>query len=279
MRRVYAILIRSASLFLVLLLAFPAFSQERRVVTGTTSDAKGNTMPGVNVILKGTAVGTSSNAVGAFSIEAADDDILVISFIGYQSQEIRVGSQTKFEIKLEEDVSTLEEVVVVGYGEMKRADLTSAQTSVSADQIQKTLNTTIEQAIQGRSAGVYVTQNTGAPGGGISVAIRGVNSINGSNEPLYVIDGVQIQGQSNTSGSNPIAGLNPSDIQDIQILQGPSATAMFGSRATNGVVLITTKRGKAGEMKISYDFQYGVQAPPKRFEVMNTRRWKMNSML
>ena len=200
MRRVYAILIRSASLFLVLLLSFPAFSQERRVVTGTTSDTDGNTMPGVNVILKGTAVGTSSNAVGAFSIEAADDDILVISFIGYQSQEIRVGSQTKFEIKLEEDVSTLEEVVVVGYGEMKRADLTSAQTSVSADQIQKTLNTTIEQAIQGRSAGVYVTQNTGAPGGGISVAIRGVNSINGSNEPLYVIDGVQIQGQSNTTG-------------------------------------------------------------------------------
>ena len=123
MRRVYAVLIRSASLFLVLLLALPGFSQERKVVTGTISDVDGNAMPGVNVILKGTAIGTSSNAVGNFSIEAAEDDMLVISFIGYRTQEIRVGSQTKFDVKLEEDVSTLDEVVVVGYGEMKRADL------------------------------------------------------------------------------------------------------------------------------------------------------------
>lgn len=273
MRRVYEILIRSASLFLFLVFTLSAYAQQKKVVTGTILDAAGSPMPGVNVLLKGTAIGTASNAVGNFSIEATEDDILVISFIGYVSQEIKVGTQTNFSVKLEEDVSTLDEVVVVGYGEMRRADLTSAQTSVSSDQIQKTVNTTIEQAIQGRAAGVYITQNTGAPGGGISVAIRGVNSINGSNEPLYVIDGVQIQGQSNTSGSNPLAGLNPADIEDIQILQGPSATAMYGSRATNGVVLITTKRGKSGETKISYGFQYSIQAPPKRFDVMNLRQY------
>lgn len=271
MRKIY-ILIRSASVFALLLLTFTAYSQ-KKLINGTITDTDGSLMPGVNVILKGTATGTSSNAQGKFSIEASEDDILVISFIGYTSQEINVGSQTNFTVKLAEDQTTLEEVVVVGYGEMRRADLTSAQTSVSSDQIQKTVNTTIEQAIQGRAAGVYVTQNTGAPGGGISVAIRGINSINGSNEPLYVIDGVQIQGQSNTSGSNPLAGLNPSDIDDIQILQGPNATAMYGSRATNGVVLITTKRGKAGDTQISYGFQYSIQTPPKHFDVMNLRQY------
>lgn len=273
MRKVYLLLIRSASFFLVLLFATTAWAQQKKIVTGTISDVSGSPMPGVNVVIKGTATGTSTSASGDFSIEATETDILTFSFIGYVPQEIRVGAQTNFNVQLEEDISTLEEVVVVGYGEMRRSDLTSAQTSVSSDQIQKTVNTTIEQAIQGRSAGVYVTQNTGAPGGGISVAIRGVNSINGANEPLYVIDGVQIQGESNTTGSNPLAGLNPADIEDIQILQGPSATAMYGSRATNGVVLITTKRGRAGEMKIDYGFQYSIQAPPKRFKVMNLRQY------
>src|SRR5690606_37044785 len=149
----------------------------------------------------------------------------------------------------------------------------TAQTSISSTDIQRTLNTTIEQAIQGRSAGVYVTQNTGAPGGGISVNIRGINSIGGSNEPLYVIDGVQIQGSTSASGTNPLASLNPADIASMEILQGPSATAIYGSRGTNGVVLITTKRGKAGDIKISYDYSYSLQAPPDNIPVMNLRQY------
>jgi TonB-linked SusC/RagA family outer membrane protein len=264
------------SLCLIAMLLFVtvgAALAQKQTVTGKVADDAGRGMPGVNILLKGTTTGTTTDADGAFSIEAAPTDILVISFIGYASQEITVGSQTSLNVTLQEDLKTLEEVVVVGYGEMRKADLTSAQTSISSKDISRTLNTTIEQAIQGRSAGVFVTQNTGAPGGGISVAIRGINSINGTNEPLYVIDGVQIQGGNSASGVNPLASLNPNDIEGIEILQGPSATAIYGSRATNGVVLITTKRGKSGDVRINYDFTYSVQTAPKDLAVMNLSQY------
>ncbi len=273
MRKIYYSLFRSASVFLFLLIAFASYSQEKKVITGAISDPGGNPMPGVNILLKGTAIGTASDAEGKFSIEAASTDILVISFIGYKSQEFAVGTQSSFNVTLVEDQKTLQEVVVVGYGEMRKADITAAQTSISSEDINRTINTSIEQAIQGRAAGVYVTQNTGAPGGGISVNIRGINSINGSNEPLYVVDGVQIQGSISAGGINTLASLNPADIEDMQILQGPNATAIYGSRGTNGVVLITTKRGKSGEVKISYDYTYSLQTDPKRLEVMNLQQY------
>ncbi len=280
MKKNYWSLVRTASVFLFLLMTFAAFAQ-KKVVEGTIADAGGSPIPGVNVIIKGTTNGAASDVNGKFSIEAEPTDVLVISFIGYATQEVKVGNQTKIDVKLVDDVSTLEEVVVVGYLEMKRTDLTSAQTSISAKDMEKTLNTTIEQAIQGRSAGVYVTQNSGQPGGGISVNIRGVNSINGSNEPLYVVDGVQIQGSSisfgSQSSSNPLAGLNPTDIEDIQVLQGPSATAQYGSRATNGVIIITTKRGKAGETKISYGYQYSEQSKPNSLEVLDLQQYAQMS--
>lgn len=272
MKNVYRSITVLVSVFLLLLGSVTAFGQGQ-VVTGRITDATGSPMPGVNVIKKGTTNGTSTDGDGNFSIEAAQNDVLVISFIGFETQEIPVGTQTKISITLTEDVATLEEVVVVGYGEMRRADITSAQTSISSKDIGRTLNTTIEQAIQGRAAGVYVTQNTGAPGGGISVNIRGVNSINGSNEPLYVVDGVQIQGSNETNGSNPLSSLNPADIESMEILQGPSATAIYGSRATNGVVLITTKRGKAGDVKFSYGYTYSAQTAPKGLDVMNMRQY------
>lgn len=278
MKKIYRSILRTASVFLFLLITLSAYAQQRHIVTGTIKDAGGNPMPGVNVLLKGTTIGVATDVGGKFSIEANDEDILVISFIGYKSQEIRVGVQTSIDIQMEEDVSTLSEVVVVGYGEMKRTDLSSAQVSIGANDIQKTVNTTLDQAIQGRAAGVYVTQNTGQPGGGVSVTIRGVSSITGNTEPLYVIDGVQIQQTEvieygNTSSSNPLAGINPSDIATIEILQGPSATAIYGSRGTNGVVLITTKRGKAGETKVNYGFSYSVQDVPKTIPVMNLRQF------
>lgn len=272
MKIVYRSLAR-AVVAVLLLLGFASAYGQQRVVTGEVTDESGNGMPGVNVIRKGTSSGTATDGSGRFSLEATDDDVLVISFIGYVSQEVRVGTQSNIRVVLSEDIATLNEVVVVGYGEMRRGDLTTAQTSISAADIGRTVNTTIEQAIQGRSAGVYVTQNTGAPGGGISVNIRGVNSINGSNEPLYVIDGVQIQGSTSASGTNPLASLNPADIASMEILQGPSATAIYGSRGTNGVVLITTKRGKSGDIKISYDYSYSLQAPPDNIPVMNLRQY------
>src|SRR5690606_34966786 len=154
-----------------------------------------------------------------------------------------------FDVMLVPEPGSLKEVVVVGYGEMRRSDLSSAQTTIASADIERTVNTTIEQAIQGRAANVVVTQNSGQPGGGISINVRGVSSINGNTEPLYVIDGVQIESSPGgeeglTSSTNPLAGLNPSDIETLEILQGPSATAIYGSRGTNGVILITTKRGK-----------------------------------
>jgi TonB-dependent starch-binding outer membrane protein SusC len=268
MKKVYRSSLKMASVILLLLSCLSAIAQDR-VLTGRVVDPSGTAMPGVNIIKKGTATGTATDANGEFSLSVTNDNILQVSFIGYKTQEILVGNQTRIDVKIEEDYETLDEVVVVGYGEMRRADVISAQTTVTSKEINKTINTTIDQALQGRAAGVYVTQNSGAPGGGISVNIRGVNTIFGTNEPLYVVDGVQISVTNQPSGSNPLSSLNPSDIETMEILQGPSATAIYGSRATNGVVLIKTKRGKAGEMKISYDYLYNVQKSPKSLSVMN----------
>jgi TonB-linked SusC/RagA family outer membrane protein len=273
MKKIYRSLTKLASVVFLLLALFTVARAQETTVTGKITDANGLGMPGVNILKKGTTNGTATDSDGLFSISAAPSDVLIASFIGYKVQEIAVGSQTRIDLKMEEDLTTLDEIVVVGYQEMKRADMTSAQASVSAKDISKTVNTTIEQAIQGRAAGVYITQNSGQPGGGISVNIRGINSINGTNEPLYVIDGIQIAGQSVSSGpqssANPLGGLNPSDIETFEILQGPQATAQYGSRATNGVIVITTKRGKSGQTKITYNFKNSLQTPPKRLEVMN----------
>ncbi|MGV3639402.1 MAG: SusC/RagA family TonB-linked outer membrane protein [Adhaeribacter sp.] len=258
-------------LALVLVLqAFGTMAQTKQNVSGRiTSGTDNSALPGVSILIKGTTNGVASDASGNFSLQAASSDVLVISYIGFISQEVPVGNRSTINIALKEDQKMLSEVVVTGYGELRKADVPGAQTTINAKSIERTVNTTVEQAIQGRAPGVYVTQNTGAPGGGISVNIRGINSINGSNEPLYVIDGVQMQGSTSTSGSNPLATLNPADIETMDILQGPSATAIYGSRATNGVVLITTKRGKAGDVKINYAYLYSLQTPPKELAIMN----------
>jgi TonB-dependent starch-binding outer membrane protein SusC len=254
-----------------------AQGNKHRVTGRTISSTDEKPLPGVNIVIKGTSNGTVSDIEGNYSIDANDADILVFSYIGHNNEEVTVGAKTIINISLTEDIAKLGEVVVVGYGQMKRTDISGAQTSIKSEDIQKTVNTTIDQAIQGRAAGVYVTQNSGQPGGGISVNIRGVNSLNGSNEPLYVIDGVQIApgnvSYGSTSSTNPLASLNPNDIESMEILQGPSATAIYGSRGTNGVVLVTTKRGKSGEMKANYTFLYSVQDKPKKLPVMNLREY------
>ncbi len=253
-------------------------SNNQRLVSGTVTDESGATLSGVSVSVKGQLQSTSTANDGGYRLTVPTENVvLIFSYLGMQTVEEAVGDRNIVNVVLLSATSSLEEVVVVGYGTNKRGNLTSAQTTVTADDIGKTVNTTIEQAIQGRAAGVYITQNSGQPGGGISVNIRGINSINGTNEPLYVIDGVQIAGQAvsfgEQSSSNPLAGLNPADIEDIQVLQGPSATAIYGSRATNGVLLITTKRGKAGQTKIDYGAQYTIQTAPPRMEVMNLRQY------
>ncbi|WP_242916490.1 SusC/RagA family TonB-linked outer membrane protein [Pontibacter liquoris] len=265
-------------LTLLFLCSFAGFAQTKHSVSGkVTSAADNSALPGVSIGVKGTATGAITDANGNFTVQAEDNAVLIVSYIGFKAQEVPVNGRSQVNVSLAVDQKVLDEVVVTGYGEVKRAEVTSAQTTIKSEEIQKTVNTTIEQAIQGRAAGVYVTQNTGQPGGGISVNIRGVNSITGSNEPLYVIDGVQMQpgniGYGVTSSSNPLAGLNPADIESMEILQGPSATALYGSRGTNGVVLITTKRGKAGEMKVSYGYLYSLQDKPEELKTMNLRQY------
>ncbi|MFD3003674.1 SusC/RagA family TonB-linked outer membrane protein [Pontibacter toksunensis] len=262
----------------LLLQSICSFAQTTQTISGRVVSSEDNQgLPGVSIGVKGTSSGAITDAQGQFQLQAANDAVLVVSYIGYASQEVPVDGRTNLTVTLRPDQKVLDEVVITGYGEIKRAEVTSAQTTIKSEDIQKTVNTTIEQAIQGRAAGVYVTQNTGQPGGGISVNIRGINSITGSNEPLYVIDGVQMQpgnvSWGSTSSTNPLAGLNPADIESMEILQGPSATALYGSRGTNGVVLITTKRGKAGEMKVSYGYLYSLQDKPEALDVMNLRQY------
>jgi TonB-linked SusC/RagA family outer membrane protein len=264
-------------LFLCMLSFLLSFSQGR-TITGTVLDEKGTPLVGATVSVKNSTVSTTTNDAGAFTLSVpANARTLIVSFVGMQQSELAIGTGKGILARLTPNTATLNDVVVVGYGSTRRANLTSAQTSVGAKEIERTVNTTVEQALQGRAAGVYVTQNSGQPGGGISVNIRGVSSLNGT-QPLYVIDGVQIQSGTDvsfgtSSSSNPLAGLNPNDIEDMQILQGPSATAIYGSRGTNGVILITTKRGKAGDVKIAYTYQNNIQTPPKHLPVMNLKQY------
>ena len=256
-----------------------AIAQTVRTIKGTISDEQGETLPGASVKVKGSAQATTANANGQFIINVPQTaTTLVFGFVGFRTQEVSIGDKTTINVRLRSESTSLNEVVVTGYGQAKRANLTSAQTSVSAKEMNRTVNTTIEQALQGRAAGVQITQNSGQPGGGVSVIIRGISTIHGTTQPLWVVDGIQIQqtqdvSYGSNSSSNPMAGINPSDIEDIQVLQGPQATAQYGSRATNGVVIVTTKRGKAGDMKVGYSYKASSQAAPKRLDVMNLREY------
>ncbi len=245
------------------------------VLSGKILDDKGLPLAGATVSGVGDKAKAMTDVAGAFRLSVPPSvKSIQVSYVGMRTQTFALNGRTSLDVSLERDDSKLmSDVVVVGYGSAKRVNLTSSQTTVSAKDIEKTVNTTIEQAIQGRAAGVFVTQNSGQPGGGLSVTIRGISSINGNTEPLYVVDGVQIEGNRSGNSANNLAGLNPADIDDMQILQGPSATAIYGSRATNGVILITTKRGKAGEARLNYGFQYNIQTPPERVKVMNLQQY------
>jgi TonB-linked SusC/RagA family outer membrane protein len=257
------------------------YSQEPsiRIITGKVIFADDNQpVPGANIVIKGTTNGTVTNANGEFSIDVKQGDVLVISFLGYNTVEVAADNKTQIDVSLTEEITKLDEVVVIGYGQMKRSDLTGSVVSVTSEEISKTVSTTFEQVLQGKAAGVEVTQNTGQPGGSVSVRIRGVNSLSGNNEPLYVIDGVPIEGYTgdityNNNIGNVLSTINPSDIVDMQVLKDASATAIYGSRAANGVILITTRQGETGKSKISYDGFYAVQQLPTYIETMNLREF------
>ena len=279
MRRILVLLIFSG-------LCLMGFSQ--RTITGkVTSAADGTPLPGVNVVIKGTSDGTVTDLEGIYTISATDEQALIFSYIGYLEEEVQIGSQSAIDVTLIEDVTKLDEVVVVGYGTMKRSDLTTASVTVSGETLQQSVNSGLDQALQGRAAGVVVTQTSGQPGASVSVRIRGNNTIGAGKEPLYVIDGVPIStaggssydyGLASASGGNkttfnPLSGLNPSDIESIEVLKDASAASIYGSRASNGVVLITTKRGKKNKSTINYNGYTGYQEMPILLDVMNLREF------
>ena len=260
---------------LLILLAVMTAAQmyAQKTLTGTITD--GDTQEpiiGASVQVTGTSSGGVSDLDGHFSIVIPEGKKTVtISYVGYKSQTINIVGKSSINIMLQPSASDLDEVVVVGYGTMKRSDLTGSVASIDEKAIKEGVNTSLEQSMQGRIAGVQVMQNSGAPGGGISVQIRGISSLNGS-EPLYVIDGIAQSGSS-SGNSSALASINPSDITSIEVLKDASATAIYGSRASNGVVLITTKHGAKGKPKIQYEGYLGWQQMPKYLDVMNLHQY------
>ncbi|WP_158242875.1 TonB-dependent receptor plug domain-containing protein, partial [Siphonobacter sp. BAB-5405] len=185
-----------------------------------------------------------------------------------------VNNRTTIDIELKEDPKNLQEVVVnVGYSTMRKSDLTGSVSSVKADAFENSVPTTLDQALQGRVAGMSITQNSGVPGGGSSIQIRGVNSINSSNEPIYVVDGVIINGRTGDNDRNAIASINPNDIESIEVLKDASAAAIYGAQGANGVILITMKKGKVGKPVINFNTKVGLQELPRRVDVMNLREY------
>ncbi|MGV3503749.1 MAG: SusC/RagA family TonB-linked outer membrane protein [Adhaeribacter sp.] len=237
-------------------------------ISGKVSAENGEGLPGVTVVLKGTTTGTTTGADGRYTLQVPEaNGILIFSYIGFAPKEIAINGQVTLDVSLQPDAKALDEVVVVGYGVMKKSDLTGSLAQVKAKEIKSFPTTNVLQAISGRASGVQVLQTTGAPGAGLSVRIRGTNSIQGGNEPLYVIDGFPFSG-------NP-TNLNNADIESIEVLKDASATAIYGSRGANGVVLITTKQGKAGQTRVDFETSYSVQSLRKKLDFMNGREYAL----
>ncbi|SDS19065.1 TonB-linked outer membrane protein, SusC/RagA family [Mucilaginibacter mallensis] len=266
---------RGISLFIAgMLLCLSGYAQNLRISGKITSADDANPMMGVSIHVKGISTGAQSAVDGSYVITAKQGDILVFSYLGYTSQEITVKETNVIDVKLNSTSSNLNEVVVVGYGKRARPDLTGSISSIKGTDLRQTQPTTFDQALQGKVAGVVVQQISGQPGGGVSIQIRGISSITGSNSPLYVIDGIIIPPVGDPgNGSNPLNTINPAEIESIDVLKDASATAIYGSQATNGVVVITTKRGKAGPPKITYDFYSGFQEIAKRMPAVNLQQF------
>ncbi|MEM8967190.1 MAG: TonB-dependent receptor plug domain-containing protein, partial [Bacteroidota bacterium] len=231
-----------------------ALSQSTTTVSGTVVAPNDNEgLPGVNVLVKGTSQGTVTDIDGKYTINVPNsDDILVFSSIGFVSQEVPVEGRSTIDITMAEDVQALDEIVVIGYGTQKRSDLTGAVGSVDVEQLQERPVVSLNQSLAGRIPGVQVNVNSGRPGGKANIRVRGFSSINSSNNPLYVVDGVQLPITTQTQRSQAIDYINPNDIVSVEVLKDASSTAIYGARGANGVILITTKQGKSGEGKISY---------------------------
>ncbi|KAA4071876.1 TonB-dependent receptor [Bacteroides ovatus] len=232
-----------------------------KTIKGVINDEQGETIIGASVIIKGEDTGTTSDMDGRFTLEAPEGAILVISYIGYHTQEVKVRKRSLLRVVLKEDNQLLDEVVVVGYGTVKKSDLTGAVSGVSNRQYKNQPVQRVENILQGRTPGVEVTATSGMPGASMKVRVRGTTSINKSSDPLYVIDGI--------ISSSGLDGINPSDIQSMEILKDASSTAIYGSRGSNGVILITTKQGSEGKAQVTFDASIGLSTVRKQYDLLN----------
>lgn len=262
--------------FLVLLLPAHLWAQGTRITGRVTSESDGQPIPGVNIVVKGTTIGVSSDANGNYNVAVpGPNTVLLFTSIGIISQEVNAGNRAVVNVVLKESINELAQVVVTGYTTTQRKDITGSVTSISPDKFKDIPVTSFDQALQGQAAGVQVTQSSGTPGGGITVRVRGSTSISASNRPLFIVDGVPVEDGNLTGRSfggqndNAFALFNPNDIASIEVLKDASAKAIYGSRAANGVVLVTTKRGKAGKTTFSIDVQRGLTDIIKRPSLLN----------
>ena len=264
--------------------SFLDLMQQQKSVTGKVTDSAGSLLPGVTVIIKGTTKGIITDTNGTYTLSSVpENSILQFSFVGMKTQEIKVGNKTLINVTMEEETIGIEEVVAIGYGSIPKSDLTGSVARVKAKGTEETTNSSVEQMLQGKAAGVQIIQNTGAPGEGMTFLVRGANSMSGNNQPLVVLDGYPLEtgNASTTLGSegvafiadspsgNALSSINPNDIESVEILKDASATAIYGSRGANGVVIITTKRGKKGQDRIEYNFRSDIGQIRKHLDVLN----------
>ena len=259
------------TLLVGMFLSVDAFAQQI-TVKGLVKDGTGEPVIGANVLVKGTTNGTITDFDGNFQLTANQGDIIVVSFIGYASQELPAAANMN--IVLKDDTELMDEVVVIGYGTAKKNDLTGSVTAIKPDEMNKGLITSAQDMMQGKIAGVSVINGGGQPGGGATIRIRGGSSLNASNDPLIVIDGLAMDNYGVQGMSNPLALVNPADIESFTVLKDASATAIYGSRASNGVIIITTKKGRRDtKPSISYNGNVSVSAATDRLDVLNANEY------
>lgn len=245
-------------------------------VTGTVMTKQGETLVGVSVLERGTMNGVTTDVDGKYSIKVSGKAVLQFSFIGMKKQEIEVNNRAKVDVVMEDDSEELEEVVVIGYGVVRKKDLTGAVASISPQSVKGMPIKSVDQMLQGRASGVFMVQNSGMPGAGATIRIRGGNSISGGNEPLYVIDGVPVYAQAGSSQTtlSPLNTIATSDIESMEVLKDASSTAIYGARGANGVILITTKKGKAGRTSVTFDMYAGFQNIRKKYKLLNAAEFE-----
>jgi len=267
------------TLFLMLIMGIlswtAAYAQGGSVINGNIKDAQGLAVIGASVVVQGTTTGTVTDLDGNFRITASPENTLLITYIGYKPQQIVVGNQTTVYVTLQEDSELLGEVVVIGYGSVRKEDLTGSVTAIDASALNQGLNTSATDMLVGKAPGVTVTTDGGAPGSGAMIRIRGGSSMSASNDPLVVIDGVPVDNTVEIHGmTNPLAAINPNDIETFTVLKDASATAIYGSRASNGVIIITTKKGQSGGLKVTYDGNVSVSNKSGKVDVMSADEFR-----